>query len=116
MLTLMLTTVLLSQAASPGSTPREWKNGDQGVRFVEGTTSPPIDPITGWRGRAEISVRCTVGADGALGDCTVVRESPQGALSRRSARTAVQRMKLLLSEDGPAPGDAFTIDVVVTTN
>jgi hypothetical protein len=38
MLTLMLTTVLLSQAASPGSPPREWKNGDPFCRRDDLTT------------------------------------------------------------------------------
>lgn len=115
MLTLLLTAILFSQTASAVDAPREWKDTDTGVRFVEGTTSPPIGPVPGWRGRAEISVRCVVGSDGELNDCAVVRESPRRALNPRSARTAVGRMRLVLGEDGPAPGDGFTIDVVVTT-
>jgi hypothetical protein len=116
MLIPILTTILFSQAASPVSAPREWGVGDPAVRFVEGTTAPRINPVPGWRGRAEISLRCTVAADGALDDCAVVRESSPGALRHRSARVAVERMRLLLGDRGPAPGDALTIDVVVTTN
>jgi hypothetical protein len=117
MLLLLLTTIAFSQAASPVTAPREWRGGDEGVRFVEGTTSPPIQSLPEWRGeRAEISVRCIVRADGGLDDCAVVRESPPRALWRQSARAAVGRMRLLLGEDGPAPGDGFTIDVVVTRN
>jgi hypothetical protein len=115
MLTLTLTAILLSQSAELLGAPREWTEADPEVRFVEGTTAPPIKPLAGWRGRAEISVRCTVEANGVLDDCAVVRQSPRHALSHRSARSAVQGMRLLLGATGPAPGDGFTITVVVTS-
>lgn len=116
MLTLVLTAMLVSQAADPGAAPAEWRGDDPRVRFVEGTTAPPIQPVEGWRGRAEISVRCMVQPDGALHHCAVVRESPSGALRHRSALRSVGRMRMVLGDDGPQPGDFFTIEVTVTTH
>jgi hypothetical protein len=116
MLTVALITWTLLQTAGPANLPREWTDGDPEVRFVEGTTSPPIYPIDRLRGPAEIDVRCVVGATGYLERCAVVREAPRRVLSHRSARSAVQKMQLLLREGGPAPGDGFTIAIVVTSN
>jgi hypothetical protein len=115
MLILLLTATLFSQAVGPASEPAEWRSVDPGVRFVEGTTAPPVEPVDGWRGRAEISVRCVVQADGALDNCAVVHEAPTGVLRHQSALRSVGRMRMVLDDDSPRPGDFFTIEVVVTT-
>jgi len=93
---------------------RDWIVGDPAVRFVEGTTSPRIDPLGRWSGRVAISVRCTIEADGSLDACAVIEESEPRRLSHRSARSGVQAMRLQLGEGGPRPGDTLTVEAVVS--
>ena len=99
-----------------GTGPRNWTTEDPEVQFVEGTTSPRVDPVGEWSGQAAISVRCTIVADGSLEDCAVVEESRPRLLSHRSARVSVGKMRLALGEDGPKPGDSLTVNVVVRTS
>ena len=104
------------QAAPQDTSPRNWDVGDPAVRFVEGTTSPLIRPLGEWTRPVSISVRCTVQADGSLEACEVVAESPPRRLSHSSARRGVGKMRLLLGEAGPRPGDTLTVEVGVATH
>ncbi len=94
--------------------PRNWNSGEPGVRFTEETTSPPIATLGDWRGQVVIKVRCTVQADGSLNACAVVEESRRRRLNHRSARVEVGKMRLVLDEEGPRPGDTLTVEVVIT--
>lgn len=107
----VLTLAVLLPQETPG--PRNWAAGEAGVQFVEGTTSPRVDPVGDWSGQAAISVRCTVASDGSLDDCAVVEESRPRLLSHRSARVNVGKMRLLLGETGPRPGDTLTVEIAV---
>ena len=109
----VLTLALLLPQETP--VPRNWAAGEAGVRFVEGTASPRVDPVGEWAGEAAISVRCTIVADGSLENCAVVDESRPRLLSHRSARVSVGKMRLALGEEGPRPGDTLTVDIVVRT-
>ncbi len=105
--------VVLGVSQEPAAA-RHWFVGDPAVRFVEGTTSPPIETVGSWEGSVAISVRCTVATDGSLERCAVVQESRPGRLDHPSARRGVRRMRLVLGEDGPQPGDTLTVEAVVT--
>lgn len=111
-------TLIVAAAAALGlpqeAAPRSWNDGDPGVRFVEGTTSPPIATLGDWRGQVVIKVRCMVEADGSLTSCDVIEESRARRINHRSARVEVGQMRLQLGEDGPRPGDTLTVQVVIT--